>query len=144
MVCFTTSCAVLLAVIAVLQHAAAVESNCGRPGDHCGSAPGGVVFGCPGNPGFCQPGYYCGKDKRSGDSKCMPVPKDCGKFGGPCCPSNAEKPHTSSTASDDRKPFCRDGSLCYFSVEQIYNTNDPYAGITSECAAVIMRNHCQC
>jgi hypothetical protein len=42
------------------------------------------------------------------------LPKNCGKAGYECCPSNAKTPHTSSTNALDREPSCSDGSNCIY------------------------------
>eukprot|EP00775_Hariotina_reticulata_P009346 gene9346-9509_t len=43
----------------------------------------------------------------------MPLPKNCGASGKSCCPGNAIKPITDSTASPP-KPVCIDGSYCFY------------------------------
>jgi hypothetical protein len=113
--------------------ASSTAVECGKPGSPCGAdIPAG--FTCPKGPGWCQPGYYCGKQgtSSSGVSLCRPVPANCGKAGKPCCPSNAKTHHTSSTNKDDRLPFCTNGSLCYYSIEPLSMINDVYTGVASE------------
>jgi hypothetical protein len=106
----------------------ATAFECGAPQAPCGrEIPAGTT--CPKGPGWCTAGHYCGNDK--GDSKCMPLPNNCGKAGNVCCPSNAETPHTSSTYPYDREPFCKDGSTCaYFGSDaNLGNNPDIYAGV---------------
>lgn len=38
----------------------------------------------------------------------------CGTAGNPCCPSNTESPHTSAADKLNRKPYCKDGSTCFY------------------------------
>jgi hypothetical protein len=45
-------------------------------------------------------------------TRCMPLPKDCGKAGIPCCPGNAAKPFTDPKVTP--KPTCSDGSYCFY------------------------------
>lgn len=61
---------------------------CGKPYMPCGSAiPEGKK--CEKGAGWCESGYYCGFEATTAEpSKCLPLPKDCGKAGSPCCPSN--------------------------------------------------------
>jgi hypothetical protein len=72
------------------QKAQASRKNfeCGKPNMPCGSAiPEGKK--CEKGPGWCEPGYFCGFETTTAEpSKCLPIPKDCGKAGNPCCPSN--------------------------------------------------------
>lgn len=91
--------------------------ECGAPGARCGAhLPEGVS--CERGAGWCQPGYYCGYPLDRWTSAqyitCQPVPEDCGPAGKPCCPSNADMPHTDETDKLSRKPFCRDGNTCLF------------------------------
>lgn len=48
--------------------------------------------------------------------------------GSPCCPSNKDSPHTSIEDKLSRKPFCTDGSVCfYFAPVPGFNNGDTYA-----------------
>lgn len=104
--------------------------ECGKPMMPCGSAiPDGKT--CPKGAGWCQPGYFCGFEGSTTEpSRCLPLPKDCGTAGNPCCPSNTDSPHSGSM--DDklkRKPFCKDSSTCFFyAPEPGLNNGDLYAG----------------
>lgn len=132
--CWAQPTASLASSAANAPAASSTAFECGKPGSLCGAdIPAGIT--CPKGPGWCQPGYYCGKEGSSvgGVSQCRLVPKDCGKAGKPCCPSNANTPHTSSTEKESRKPFCTDGSYCYYSIEPLTMINDVYTGVTSEC-----------
>jgi hypothetical protein len=105
--------------------------ECGAPFALCGEdVPKDAK--CPKGNGWCQAGHYCASNKTrqdKGQSKCLPVPKDCGKAGNACCPSNTDTPHTASTSG--RRPFCRDGSTCFFHWrdDELFNT-PAYAGVT--------------
>jgi hypothetical protein len=90
---------------------------------------------CLKGPGWCQKGFYCGRDYRRADQsddslRCLQAPPDCGKAGKPCCPSNTDTPNTKG---DDifRDPFCRDGSTC-FSPNQRGLVPDFYIGQLGE------------
>lgn len=108
--------------------------ECGKPNGPCGfDIPANVT--CEKGPGWCQPGYYCGRNETdswggsSGPELCKPVPKECGKAGHPCCPSNTDAPHGKDTPREQRLPFCRDGSSCFcerLSPPDIYVS--PYSG----------------
>jgi hypothetical protein len=105
--------------------------ECGAPQAPCGrDIPEGTT--CPKGARWCTAGHYCGYE---GDgSKCTPLPKNCGKAGYECCPSNAETPHTSTTKALDREPFCKDGSTCAYNSMALYlsETPDTYAGVKGE------------
>jgi hypothetical protein len=62
--------------------------ECGKPNMPCGLAiPEGNK--CEKGPGWCEPGYFCGFETTTAEpSRCLPIPRDCGKAGKPCCPSN--------------------------------------------------------
>lgn len=48
--------------------------------------------------------------------------------GSPCCPSNKDSPHTSLEDKLSRKPFCTDGSVCFYFVPVSgFNNGDTYA-----------------
>lgn len=103
--------------------------DCGKPFAPCGQAvPEGVK--CEKGNGWCEAGHYCSSDKVA-KAQCQPLPKDCGKAGSVCCPSNTDTPHTSDTYPLDRTPFCRDGRTCFFFPESRFTavTPDPYAGV---------------
>jgi len=116
----------------VLQASTAVDQSafeCGKPLGPCGSAiPAGVS--CTKGPGYCQPGYFCGWENNTKEpSRCLPIPANCGKAGSPCCPSNADSPNTSNDDKLNRKPFCKDGSTCfYFAPMPGLDNGDIYAG----------------
>jgi hypothetical protein len=80
--------------------------------------------------GWCEPGHFCGYESTTTEpSRCLPLPKDCGKAGQPCCPSNTDSPHTSLEDKMGRKPYCKDGSTCfYFAPVPGLNNGDMYAG----------------
>lgn len=84
----------------------------------------------PTGAGWCEPGHFCGYESTTTEpSKCLPLPKDCGKAGQPCCPSNTDSPHTSLEDKMGRKPYCKDGSTCfYFAPVPGLNNGDMYAG----------------
>jgi hypothetical protein len=116
----------VLAVVGFAVCTACSAFECGAPFALCGeSVPKDAK--CPKGNGWCQAGHYCGLDK--GQSKCLPMPKDCGKAGNVCCPSNTDTPHNAST--NGRRPFCRDGSTCFFHWrdDELFNT-PAYAGVT--------------
>jgi hypothetical protein len=108
--------------------------ECGKRNGPCGfDIPANVT--CEKGPGWCQPGYYCGRNETdswggsSGPKLCKPVPKECGEAGHPCCPSNTDDPHGKDTPREQRLPFCRDGSSCFYerlSLPDIYAS--PYSG----------------
>ena len=105
--------------------------ECGKPYMPCGSAiPDGKK--CEKGAGWCESGFYCGYDATTTEpSRCLPVPKDCGKAGQPCCPSNSDSPHSGSTEDKlQRKPFCKDpNSYCfYYALMDGLNNGDLYAG----------------
>lgn len=110
--------------------------ECGKPNTPCGNAvPAGVT--CSKGAGWCREGYYCGQEGHTSPAKCLPVPKDCGKAGNVCCPSNAATPHKSDTRPFDPEPCCRDGSTCiYPRPDGTEPTPDPHAGITGEIDSV--------
>lgn len=88
---------------------------CGAPNGPCGKdIPASVT--CDKGQGWCQPGYYCGSSDNTmvGPSKCLEIPKDCGLPGKPCCPSNANRPHTSVDDKLKKQPFCKNGATCFF------------------------------
>jgi hypothetical protein len=64
---------------------------------------------CEKGPGWCQPGYYCCRNTTdswgfsTGPELCKPIPKDCGKAGYPCCPSNTDAPHGRDTRREQRR-----------------------------------------
>lgn len=108
--------------------------ECGKPYGPCGMAiPSGVT--CPQGPGYCQAGHFCGwKQNTQEKSSCLPLPENCGKAGSLCCPSNTDSPHTSQEDKLKRKPFCKDGSTCfYFAPMPGLDYGDIYAGNTGEC-----------
>lgn len=76
-----------------------------------------------------MPGYYCAAENNTAPSKCLAIPADCGIAGNPCCPSNTEAPHNASIQKIDKKPFCRDGSTCFYDPTAPLLTLDIYAGI---------------
>jgi hypothetical protein len=127
--------AILLLIVSALaaadvRGAIAASFVCGAPGARCGSAlPKGAK--CPNGPGWCQSGYFCGwRDNTAQPSTCLPVPPDCGKAGKDCCPSNTYKPHTKPDDIFNLKPFCTDGSYCfYFAPQQGLDNGDFYAGV---------------
>lgn len=43
----------------------------------------------------------------------MPVPKDCGQPGKPCCPGNSHAAITDAKAATP-KPTCASGSHCFY------------------------------
>lgn len=92
----------------------AAPCECGKPLGFCGAyIPDGVT--CEKGAGWCKAGHSCMEDKDDNRQlKCLPIPKDCGKAGQPCCPSNADGPHTKETPESERLPFCRDGSTCFY------------------------------
>ena len=105
------------------------EFECGKPLGPCGAAiPAGVT--CPKGKGWCQAGYFCGWEENAlQQSRCLPLPEKCGTAGNSCCPSNTDSPHTSMEDKLTRKPFCKDGSTCfYFAPIQGLNNGDMYAG----------------
>lgn len=106
--------------------------ECGKPYMPCGSAiPAGKACPKDKGAGWCQKGYYCGFESTSAEpSRCLPLPEKCGTAGHPCCPSNADSPHSGSLQDKlERKPFCRDGSTCfYFPPVDGLNNGDSYAG----------------
>jgi hypothetical protein len=105
--------------------------KCGAPGAPCGQAiPPGIS--CPKGPGFCAPGHYCGNETNMvGQPRCLPLPADCGRAGKPCCPNNAEAPHTSEADKLARKPSCKDGSTCFY-VRASAGWGDAFAGVSGE------------
>jgi hypothetical protein len=120
-----TSCVLEASAFRLLLHASSARAGvftfeCGKPNGPCGnSIPAGVL--CEMGPGWCQPGYFCSKTNASNilrqqtaQELCLPVPKDCGKAGQPCCPSNTDAPHDKAAPQQQRLPFCRDGSSCFF------------------------------
>jgi hypothetical protein len=122
---------VCFAIIASITTANAFE--CGAPLAPCGEAiPAGTK--CPKGAGWCTAGHYCGYPEDSSKAQCVPLPKNRGKAGYECCPSNAATPHTSSTDPLKRIPFCKDGSTCkYDFLQQTTSmTPDPYAGVKGE------------
>jgi len=132
--CLMTSCHARV-LTAVDQQA----FECGKALGPCGSAiPAGVS--CPKGPGYCQPGYFCGWEKNTKEpSRCLPIPNNCGKAGSPCCPSNTDSPHTSNDDKLNRKPFCKDGSTCfYFAPMPGLDNGDIYAANTGygACTAI--------
>lgn len=103
--------------------------ECGKPYMPCGAAiPEGKS--CKQGAGWCQQGYFCGFEATTTEpSRCLPLPESCGKAGQPCCPSNADQPHTSLEEKLTRKPFCRDGSYCFYHApDPELNNGDRYAG----------------
>lgn len=112
--------------------------ECGRPFMPCGSAiPAGKT--CSQGPGWCQPGYHCGYEVTTAEpSKCLPLPENCGKAGHACCPSNADIPHASLQDKLDRKPFCTDGSYCFFHApEPGLDNGDVFAGNKGTCGSIV-------
>lgn len=136
----TTVLLLMLAIAAAsLQAATAATFVCGAPGAFCGSAlPKNA--NCTNGPGWCQSGYFCGWQNNTGEpSKCLPVPQGCGKTGKDCCPSNTFKPHTKPDDIFNLKPFCTDGSYCfYFAPQRGLPNGDYYAGVKGayNCAPV--------
>jgi hypothetical protein len=58
----------------------------------------------------------------------------CGTAGNACCPSNTDSPHTSLSDKLNRKPYCKDGSTCfYFSPVPGLDNGDFYAGNKGGC-----------
>lgn len=122
--------AVVLACCVVQLSAA----ECGAPYGPCGSAVPTDVL-CEAGPGWCTPGFYCAAENNTAPSKCLPIP-ECGRAGQPCCPSNADTPHHVSMQKVDRKPFCRDGSTCFYDPTTTYLTLDIHAGIAGPLGRV--------
>jgi hypothetical protein len=115
--------------------------ECGKPLAPCGKAlPAGI--NCPKGAGWCAAGHYCGFPKNSTKAKCKPLPKNCGKAGYECCPSNAETPQTNATNPLNCKPFCMDGSTCvYSSGNSTSKSPEVYAGVTGEVWIGQCRHH---
>lgn len=87
--------------------------TCGTAGALCGAS---LSSSChPSGVGYCQPGLFCGWTFSDSDktTTCMPVPKDCGQPGKPCCPGNAKTATTGATAATP-KPTCAGGSYCFY------------------------------
>jgi hypothetical protein len=106
--------------------------ECGAPQGPCGrDIPKGTT--CPKGAGWCTAGHFCGYTDAG--SRCLPLPKSCGKAGYECCPSNAETPHTSTTKALDREPYCKDGSTCAYNSMEPYLSENPdiYTGAKGEC-----------
>jgi hypothetical protein len=125
---------VLIACIAPAAAADSAALECGKPYALCGnSIPAGVQ--CDKGAGWCEPGYYCGFSKDPRGTMCLPVPKDCGRAGNKCCPSNADKPHRANSTGIDpvtgkeevREPFCRDGSTCFYDSQSFVRARAPAA-----------------
>lgn len=63
--------------------------------------------------------------------RCLPLPKNCGTAGNPCCPSNTDSPHQTLQDKLNKKPFCKDGSTCfYFAPVPGLDNGDMYAANT--------------
>lgn len=130
-----------LLLLAVLGRPTAAF-KCGQPNSPCGlDIPKNVT--CEKGPGWCEPGYHCSQEGPGG-IQCLPVPKDCGKAGNQCCPSNADVPHNdaSDKAQTSREPFCRDGSTCWY--DYLNFRRQPYVGVTSPEPGENKSNHCSC
>lgn len=121
-----------LLVVSACIAPSATAFACGKPGALCGnSIPEGVQ--CNKGAGWCEPGYYCGRPKGTINTTCLPVPKDCGKAGKLCCPSNAVRPHRANRTGidpvtgkqEDHRPFCRDGSTCYYDLNLLSTVESP-------------------
>lgn len=107
--------AMLLAAAAPAPVAAASFFVCGAPYAACGKAiPAGVT--CTKGPGWCAPGFFCGWNQTTAEaSRCLPLPKDCGKVGKACCPSNYKTPHTQFDDQFSRLPMCTDpDTACFY------------------------------
>jgi hypothetical protein len=125
---------VVLLVLSACIAPAATAFECGKPHALCGnSIPKGVQ--CDKGAGWCEPGFFCGFSRDSRGSTCLPVPKDCGRAGNKCCPSNADKPHRANRTGIDpvtgkeelHEPFCRDGSTCFFDSQTFVSAQAPAA-----------------
>jgi hypothetical protein len=133
----------VLLVLSTWLARAATAFECGKPGALCGnSIPVGVQ--CDNGAGWCEPGYFCGFSKGIKGSTCLLVPKDCGRAGNKCCPSNADKPHRANSTGIDpitgkeeaRMPFCRDGSTCFFDSQLFVSAQAPAGLIGETCEHV--------
>jgi hypothetical protein len=135
---FVRAIALLICYLASSSIPYAAAVTCGAPLAPCGeNLPPGTT--CPKGAGWCTAGHYCGYAKGSSKAQCVPIPKNCGTGGNPCCPSNAETPHTSTTPPLDRKPFCKDGSSCTYNPLTLSTsmTPDPYAGVEGELSRAV-------
>lgn len=131
------SCLLKCVALCILLGSECLAFECGAPSAPCGQAiPAGVK--CEKGKGWCQTGYFCSSEK-VGKAQCQPVPKNCGKAGSVCCPSNTDTPHTASTEPLDRTPFCRDGSTCFFAPEGRFTAlnPDPFSGVTGALVQVL-------
>jgi hypothetical protein len=102
---FCSVVALLICCIASTFLLSVASFTCGAPLALCGrSIPAGTT--CPKGAGWCTAGHYCGYTNSS-KVQCVPLPKNCGKAGNVCCPSNTRTPHTNSTPPLQRMPFCK-------------------------------------
>lgn len=96
------------------------KADCGKLWRPCGAAA--KRLGCAGDALQCGPAAFCASpgDTRLGAPRCLPLPKNCGKLGGPCCPANKDG-IVRETSFVDKKtpvPFCNDGSsMCVWAFE---------------------------
>jgi hypothetical protein len=130
--CAFTACGAVRGPLTVQSNSGA-GFECGKPNGPCGSAiPAGV--NCPNGPGWCQSGYYCGWQRNTQEpSKCLRIPPNCGTAGNPCCPSNTKRPHATNEDKLKAKPYCQDGSYCfYFPTMAGADNGDIFAGNPGE------------
>jgi hypothetical protein len=130
---FVHAIAAIICCVSLSITPSAAAFTCGAPLAPCGeNLPAGTT--CPKGAGWCTAGHFCGYAKGESKAKCVPLPKNCGKAGNVCCPSNTKTPHTSETPPLERNPLCTDGSTCVFDplARSTSMTPDPYAGVEGE------------
>eukprot|EP00775_Hariotina_reticulata_P006371 gene6371-6603_t len=95
-------------------------AECGQPFMPCGRDAAAAGVSCPKGPVACVDNYYCAADYDAVvGERCLPLPANAGKAGGPCLPNNFPKAPIVDLKKNGQKvapAFCPGTATCFMSV----------------------------